>query len=41
MIAKVCDIVERNFSNMSTRFEASLDDQTKKVVAQFETSSAD
>ena len=34
MIAKVCDIVERNFSKMFDRFEATLTDQTKKVVAQ-------
>ena len=33
-IAKVHDIVERNFSKMYTRFEARLADQTKKVVAQ-------
>ena len=38
MIAKVCDIVEKNFSKMYTRFEARLADQTKKVVTQFETS---
>ena len=34
MIAKVCDIVERNFSKMFDRFEARLADQTKKVVSQ-------
>ena len=34
MIAKVRDIVERNFSKMYTRFEARLANQTKKVVAQ-------
>ena len=34
MIAKVRDIVERNFSKMYTRFEARLADQTKNVVAQ-------
>ena len=33
-IAKVRDIVERNFSKMYTQFEARLADQTKKVVAQ-------
>ena len=38
MIAKVRDIVERNFSKMYTRFEARLANQTKKVVAQSETS---
>ena len=41
MIAKVCDIVERNFSKMYTQFEARLANQTKKVVTQFETSSVD
>ena len=34
MTAKVCDIVERNFSKMHTWFEARLADQTKKVAAQ-------
>ena len=38
MIAKVRDIVERNFSNISSLFEARLVDRTKKVVAQSETS---
>ena len=33
-IAKVRDIVERNFSKMYTQFEARLANQTKKVVAQ-------
>ena len=33
-IAKVRDIVERNFSKMFDRFEARLANQTKKVVAQ-------
>ena len=34
MIAKVCDIVERNFSKMFDRFEARLADNTMKVVSQ-------
>ena len=38
MIANIRDVVERNVSNMSTQFEARLVDQTKKVVAQSETS---
>lgn len=41
MIANLRDVVERNFSKMPARFEASLANQTKKVVAQFETSSDD
>ena len=34
-IVNLYDVVERNFSKMSAQFEASLDDRTKKVVAQF------
>ena len=33
MIVTLHDVVERNFSKISTRFEASLADQTKKMVA--------
>ena len=40
MIANVYDIVEMNFSKTSTQFEASLADQAKEEVAQFETSLA-
>ena len=41
IIANIHDIVERNFSKMSTRLEASLADRGKKVVAQFEASLVD
>ena len=40
-IANLCDVVERIFSKMSTRFEASLDDRAKEEVSRFETSSDD
>ena len=41
MIANLHDIVERKFSEMSTRLEASLVDQAKEEVAWFETSLVD
>ena len=41
MIVKIHDIVERKFSKMSSKLDASLADRGKKVVAQFETSLAD
>ena len=37
MIANLYDVVERNFSKMSAQFEASLVDQDKKEVVQFQT----
>jgi len=40
MIRNIHDVVERKFSEMSTRLDASLVDQGKKVVAQFEASLA-
>ena len=40
MIVNLCDVVERNFSKMSTQFEASLADQDNEV-SQFETSLID
>ena len=41
MIENIHDIVEKKFSNMSTRLDASLADQGKKVIAKFEASLAD
>ena len=38
MITNLRDVVERKFSEMSSWLDASLADQGKKVVAQFETS---
>ena len=35
MIGNLHDIVEKNFSEMSSRLDASLADRGKKVVAQF------
>ena len=39
MIVNLCDVVEMNFSKLSTWFEDRLAKKTKKVVPQFETSS--
>ena len=36
MITNLRDVVERKFSEMSARLDASLADRGKKVVAQFE-----
>ena len=41
MIMNLHDVVERKFYEMSTRLDASLADQGKNVVAQFEASLAD
>ena len=41
MIANLHDIVEKKFSKMSTRLDASLADRGKKVIAKFEASLAD
>ena len=39
MIVNLRDVVERNFSTLHVQVEASLANQTNKVVAHFETSS--
>ena len=41
MIANHHDIVEKNFSEMSTQLDASLADRGKKVIAKFEANLAD
>ena len=41
MITNLYNVVERKFSEISTRLDASLADRGKKVVAQFEASLAD
>ena len=41
MITNLRDVVERKFSEISTRLDASLADRGKKVVAQFEAILAD
>ena len=41
MIANLHDIVEKKFSKMSIRLDASLVDRGKKVIAKFEASLAD
>ena len=41
MIVNLHDIVEKKFSEMSIRLDASLADRGKKVIAKFEASLAD
>ena len=41
MIMNLRDVVERKFSKMSSRLDASLVDRGEKVVAQFEASLVD
>ena len=41
MITNLHDVVERKFSEMSARLDASLADRGKKVIAKFEASLAD
>ena len=41
VIANLHDIVEKKFSEMSIRLDASLADRGKKVIAKFESSLAD
>ena len=41
MIANLHDIVEKKFSEISTRLNASLVDRGKKVIAKFEASLVD
>ena len=41
MIMNLRDVVERKFSKMSAQLDASLVDQGKKVVSQFEASLTD
>ena len=40
MITIFCEVVEKKFSEMSTRLDASLADRGKKVIAMFEASLA-
>ena len=41
MITNLCDVVERKFSEMSARLDASLVDRGKKMVVHFEASLVD